>query len=277
MKNSEEELLLRLGCLPPYYREPPHKPPPYPKHWEEEWCCQRFLNTYYNPTEGTNFKIIGKTENVYPYLKGQTRYDWVCRDNEKELAIEIARVFYSEEEEKDWNGAKDVIIEKLAPKVASTLLFPIKVDLPIPLPTRREELREFLSRLYSRIVSIVGSLAEGKHQDFTIDGFKCRVHRRTYGRPSVTFCFRYLRPRRPIGMRNAARREILKKLCKKQLVKAPPDITRILLVDNRIPGLQVSIVKECIQSLPDAYFENVDKIYFVNWAYGSDIQEVWPN
>jgi arylamine N-acetyltransferase len=39
----------------------------------------------------------------------------------------------------------------------------------------------------------------------------------------------------------------------------------------RIPGLQVSIVKECIQSLPDAYFENVDKIYFVNWAYGSDV------
>ena len=45
----------------------------------------------HNATYGTSFIIIDRCESVYPKLKGEQRWDWVCRDSSREIegAIEV--------------------------------------------------------------------------------------------------------------------------------------------------------------------------------------------
>ena len=60
--------------------------------WERE-RVQRVLD-YHNKKYGTRIEIKDKSENVYPKLKGQLNWDWVCYDTRTgdEIALEVKKL-----------------------------------------------------------------------------------------------------------------------------------------------------------------------------------------
>lgn len=67
--------------------------------WEKR-RVQRVLN-YCNKKHGTHIIIQGKSDTVYPELKGQLNWDWVCNDTQTkdEIAVEVKRLTDSKIEE----------------------------------------------------------------------------------------------------------------------------------------------------------------------------------
>jgi len=68
--------------------------------WEKRHV--QHVLAYCNKTTNAHLKIKGRAEDVYPYLKGQENWDWVCYDaqTEDELAIEVKRITDRQKEEK---------------------------------------------------------------------------------------------------------------------------------------------------------------------------------
>ena len=62
----------------------------------KEWQRKRVQRTldYHNMKYGTNITIKGKTRDVYPILRGESDWDWVCYDTKtgNEIALEVKRL-----------------------------------------------------------------------------------------------------------------------------------------------------------------------------------------
>lgn len=60
--------------------------------WEREHV-QRALDVH-NKEYGTHIVIKGKTQKIYPELKGKSDWDWVCYDEEtgEEIAVEVKKI-----------------------------------------------------------------------------------------------------------------------------------------------------------------------------------------
>ena len=59
----------------------------------EKGRVQRVIK-HYNKNYGTHLRIKGRSEDVYPDLKGQLNWDWVCYDTrtKDEIAVEVKRL-----------------------------------------------------------------------------------------------------------------------------------------------------------------------------------------
>lgn len=110
--------------------------------WERE-RVQRVLD-YHNEKHGAHVELIDKAENVYPELKGQSNWDWVCYDTEtdEEVAAEVKKLT-DEKLEVSYNTIGDVLEEiknDLLNKLPGTFLLSISISPKnYHLPLRRHQ------------------------------------------------------------------------------------------------------------------------------------------
>ena len=123
---------------------------------------QRVLD-YYNEKYGTHIEIKGKTTDIYPDLKGQINWDWVCYDTKtgEEIAVEVKKLTDPQLEERGniiWNILEE-IKDNLSNKLPGT--FVLGIDIPnnyyLPLSGQRNR-QEFKNLLYETIFQIAQRL-----------------------------------------------------------------------------------------------------------------------
>jgi hypothetical protein len=124
--------------------------------WERK-RVQRVLD-YHNKKYGTRIKIKDRTTRVYPQLKGQINWDWVCYETEtgEEIAaIEVKRLTDSELE-----GRRSILWQLLeevrdslndAKELPGTFVLSVEIPNYYPLPFKRENKQEFKNILYEVI------------------------------------------------------------------------------------------------------------------------------
>jgi len=132
---------------------------------------QRVLN-HHNKKYGTRIEIKGKSTDVYPNLKGELNWDWVCYDTEtgEEIAVEVKRVTDPELEEKShimWQ----LLIEVQSDCSKSKQLpgtFTLAIDIPqsyyLPFDRRRNR-QEFKDILCNAILRAAKTLKLGETKD----------------------------------------------------------------------------------------------------------------
>ena len=99
--------------------------------WWERTRVQRVLD-YRNKKYKTHIAIKGRATDVYPCLKGQLNWDWVCCDTETsdEIAIEVKKLT-DEKLEVKYNTIVDVLEEikkDLSNKLPGTFLLSISIS-----------------------------------------------------------------------------------------------------------------------------------------------------
>ncbi len=133
---------------------------------EEKWqkpYIEATLNQH-NATYGTSFIMIGRCESVYQELEGKQRWDWVCRDSNKETegAIEVKALTKELLEEQShflWHEIGQQLKNSLSGKLPGTF------HLSIGMTGRRLELRgktkeEVINFLETKITEVAPDLKE---------------------------------------------------------------------------------------------------------------------
>jgi hypothetical protein len=138
--------------------------------WERE-RVQRVLD-YHNKKYGTHLAIKSKTTEVYPQLKGQINWDWVCYDAEtgEEIAVEVKRITEQKLEEKVhimWQLLDEVANSLSEPKkLPGTFYLSVEIPQEYNLPfNRQENQQEFKDVLSQAIYRTAQSLKPGKTKD----------------------------------------------------------------------------------------------------------------
>ncbi len=139
-------------------------------NWEKK-RVQRVLDNH-NTKYKTHLLIKDKSENVYPHLKGQMNWDWVCYDTETEdeIAIEVKRITNPKLEEKSnilWQ-----LLEKVQKSLSEngilTGTFLISFDIPRDsslLFGGKENRQELQDTLYRTICEVSQVLNPGDEKD----------------------------------------------------------------------------------------------------------------
>jgi hypothetical protein len=85
----------------------------------EKIRVQRVLD-YCNEKHGTHIVVQGKADTIYPELKGQLNWDWVCRDTQtkEEIAVEVKKLTNPQKEQE--YGAIRKAFTKIETKVNNT-------------------------------------------------------------------------------------------------------------------------------------------------------------
>jgi hypothetical protein len=121
------------------------------QNMKDEWerkRVQRVLD-YHNKKYGTRIKITGKTQDVYPDLKGKSDWDWVCCDERtgEEVAVEVKRITDPELE-----GRRSILWQLLeevrdsfndAKELPGTFALSVEIPNDYSLPFRQENKQEF--------------------------------------------------------------------------------------------------------------------------------------
>jgi hypothetical protein len=122
--------------------------------WEKEHV-QRVLD-FHNKKYGTCIAIKGKTNDVYPQLRGQPNWDWVCYHVEtgEKIAVEIKRLTAPKLEERGnimWQLLKEVR-DSLSDKLPG--IFSLSVDIPKDyyLPFNQQENRQEFKSVLSEAI-----------------------------------------------------------------------------------------------------------------------------
>lgn len=138
--------------------------------WERE-RVQRVLDCH-NKKYGTNIEIKGKSADVYPDLKGELNWDWVCYDTKTgdEIAIEDKRLTDPKLEEKGniiWQLLEEVRDSLSNPQKLSGTFY-LYVDFPkdyyLPFNEQSNK-REFKNLLYEAIYKTAQRLKLGEKED----------------------------------------------------------------------------------------------------------------
>lgn len=138
--------------------------------WEREHV-QRVLD-HHNAKYGAHVVIKGKTTEVYPHLKGQLRWDWVCYNTETgdEIAVEVKKLTDPKLEEKSkimWQLLKEVQDNFSKSKQLSGT-FSLFVDIPsyyyLPFNTRQNK-QAFKRGLSQAIYRTAQRLELGERED----------------------------------------------------------------------------------------------------------------
>ncbi|MGD0795056.1 MAG: hypothetical protein ABR958_05650 [Dehalococcoidales bacterium] len=125
--------------------------------WEREHV-QHVLD-YFNKIYESQLTIIGKSTEVYPELKGQVNWDWVCQDNKNKdlVAVEVKRITNSKIEEKSnivWQILEEVQRDLNTQRILrGTYTFSIDINRRGYSPlnaVNRQKLKEVLINLISK-------------------------------------------------------------------------------------------------------------------------------
>ena len=118
----------------------------------EKKRVQRALD-YHNKKNGTHITIKGRTQDVYPHLKGKSDWDWVCYDTEtsEEVAVEVKNFTDPKLEEKSniiWQLLEEVK-DSLSGKLPGTFFLSIDTPKDYYLPfNKQENKQELINVLY---------------------------------------------------------------------------------------------------------------------------------
>ena len=128
------------------------------EEWEREHV-QRVLD-YNNRNYGTHIAIKGKTTDIYPDLKGQINWDWVCYDTEtgEEIAVEVKKITEQKLEEKFnimWQLLDEVANSlSQSKKLAGTFFLSVEIpkdyDLLFNTQENQQEFKDVLSQAIYR-------------------------------------------------------------------------------------------------------------------------------
>jgi len=138
--------------------------------WEKEHM-QRVLD-YHNRKYGTHIKPKDKSIVVYPHLKGQTNWDWVCYDTKTgdEIAVEVKKITDCKLEGRGniiWDILEE-IKDNLSNKLPGT--FSLYIDIPknyyLPLRGQRNK-QGFKNILYEAIFQIAQRLKLEERESLT--------------------------------------------------------------------------------------------------------------
>lgn len=126
--------------------------------WEKKHV-QRALD-YHNKKYETNIEIKGKTTDIYPQLRGQPNWDWVCYylETEEEIAVEVKRLTDPKLEEKSnvlWQLLEEIQnsfskSKKLPGKFLLSFDIPQHYYLPFNKKGNRQELQDILCKTVSQ-------------------------------------------------------------------------------------------------------------------------------
>lgn len=126
--------------------------------WERDHV-QRVLD-FKNSCCGSQIKIKGKAVDVYPQLKGQSNWDWVCYDEKtgEEIAVEVKRITDTKIEEKSsimWQLLREIqhILNesKILPGIFSLSLdIPQDYSLPFRISNNRQVLRDTIIKVVQK-------------------------------------------------------------------------------------------------------------------------------
>ena len=159
--------------------------------WEKQ-RVQRVLK-HHNNEYGTHITIKDKAENVYPELKGQSNWDWVCYDTKtgEEIALEVKKLTDFKLEERGniiWSILEE-IKDDLSNKLPGTFCLYIDISNNYYLPLRgRHNMQEFKNVLYENIFQVAQmlKLEEERHLTPQVikqlpfalpDSFFCALHK----------------------------------------------------------------------------------------------------
>ena len=118
----------------------------------------------HNATYGTSFITIDRCESVYPKLKGEQRWDWVCRDSSKQIegAIEV-KVLTKESLERQshflWHEIGQQLKNSLSGKLPGTFQLIIGMT-EKELKLRGKAKQELINSLEREITKVAPDLKE---------------------------------------------------------------------------------------------------------------------
>ncbi len=141
---------------------------------KEEWerkHVQHVLDSH-NKKYGVHIEIKDKTTNIYPNLKGELNWDWVCYDTEtgEEIAVEVKRVTDPELEEKShimWQLLREVQSDcSKSKQLPGTFTLAIDIPQSYYLPFDRKRNRQkFKDILCNAILRAAKTLKLGETKD----------------------------------------------------------------------------------------------------------------
>jgi hypothetical protein len=248
---------------------------------------QRVLD-YHNSSHGTHIIIKGRAEEIYPDLKGQLNWDWVCFDEEagKEIAVEVKRVtdeYLEERQDIIWRVLEEVCHE-LSGKVSGT--FVLSVMIPVKyMPFKRQQKNLFKNTLVTLILKVKShKIREGqsinllpgisKKISFKLPDSSAIHLTKLSAQNSVVYkgsgCLRWRSPQPTT--------EELKKLeglvghaNYRQLSQACNATERFLVIINQGFGINSHMVAKAFGSITPNCYSNIDRVYYVS---GESVSEI---
>jgi hypothetical protein len=132
---------------------------------------QRVLN-HHKKKYGTSIEIKGKSTDVYPKLKGELNWDWVCYDTEtgEEIAVEVKKITEQKLEEKVhimWQLLAEVANSlSESKKLPGTFYLSVEIPQEYNLPFNRQGNKQKVKGVLSQaIYRTAQSLKPGKTKD----------------------------------------------------------------------------------------------------------------
>lgn len=135
------------------------------EEWEREHV-QRVLD-YHNKKYGIQIK--GRTTKVYPHLKRQLSWDWVCYDPRTgdEIALEVKKLTDTKSEERAnivWQLLEEVS-DSLLREVPGTFFLSIDIPKGYYLPLNEQNKQELRNLLYELIYETAQRLKSGEEEN----------------------------------------------------------------------------------------------------------------
>ena len=246
---------------------------------------------YHNDKYKTHIVIKGKATDVYPNLRGQSNWDWVCCDEKTsdEIAVEVKRLTDPELEE------LGNIIWQILIKVKGILsnelpgIFYLHVNAPknYVLPLKQENVKELTDVLRDVIYNASQKLHLNSKKDlkpkinkklsFSLpNGFRCILHKIDNKGSMLTFDSGQTGWKPPEFTESELEKfEELVSTANEQLKKADVQETFLVFIEEGYRPINARDITKALESLKPASYSDIKYVYLVS---GEQVAEIFlPN
>jgi len=254
---------------------------------------QHVLN-YHNDEYRTDMVIMGSCEDIYPELKGETNWDWVCRDktNGNEAAAEVKRLTNQELEKrksilyKIGRELSNELSNKLSDKLPG--MFVLHMGIPEESIQLHRANKEQLKSILTELICEVAQRLEVKGEEDLTQRIKDKlpyqlpeectfnINKYNAGKSSLGINPHYTRFC-PVGRLEGREFDKFKKLIQganEQLASATRRgilETILIIIEQGFSFAEADVIQETLKVLDPSDYSHIKRVYRVS---GDEVQEI---
>ncbi len=238
---------------------------------------------YHNKKYGTHIDIRGKTQDIYPELKGKSDWDWVCYDTETddECAVEVKEITKEQVEVKSEGIYKLLheVREHLQNKLPGSFSLFVAIDSDYDFPFKKQaKNKQLFKKALSKAIMVTAHRLDAEQKEDITSQISEEI---PFELPPTIFFDLYrsndknsiLVIERLVGISSSKLEnfEHLVSHANEQLKKAEAEETFLVLIEEGYNPTDPPKIEEALKSIDASSYSEIRHVYFIR---GEEVAEI---